>query len=167
MSTNERTNISVRKARREDMKEVYALLKGLAEFENLLDQVKIDEHTLERDGFDTDNPLFGCFVAEMSDGPLVGYALYFHSYSTWEGASILLEDIYVHPDYRKNGVGKQLFLAVARAAKDMDMKRIDFHVLSWNPAVDFYKKMGAVNLTQKEDWNLFRLDHESINALFP
>lgn len=62
--------------------------------------MKIDDKVLQKDGFDSDHPAFTCIVAELSDGHIVGYALYFYSYSTWAGKSIFLEDLYVQPAYR-------------------------------------------------------------------
>lgn len=87
----------------------------------------------------------------------VGYALCFHTYSTWEGKSLFLEDLYVRPSHRKSGVGRQLFEHAARCAKERNCKRLDFHVLSWNPAKAFYEKMGAVNLSETEKWQYYRL----------
>ncbi|KAJ8921077.1 hypothetical protein NQ315_015873 [Exocentrus adspersus] len=159
-------NVTIRKAKREDMVQVYKLIKALAEYEKLEHQVCIDDRILQRDGFDGDSPSFTCIVAELSDGHVVGYALYYNSYSTWVGRSILLEDLYVQPAYRRNGIGKQLFMAVAKIAHDAHIRRMDFHVLSWNPAVDFYKSLGAVNFTQTEKWHLFRMDQNCLSRLF-
>ncbi|KAJ8947479.1 hypothetical protein NQ318_009782 [Aromia moschata] len=156
----------IRKAKKEDMIEVYELIKELAEFEKLEDQVKIDNTVLQRDGFDTDHPAFRCLVAEVSDGHIVGYALYFPTYSTWEGKALLLEDLYVRSAYRRRGIGKQLFMAVAKIAHESEISRLDFHVLSWNPAIAFYKGLGAVDLTVKEDWHFFRLDQACLKKLF-
>lgn len=127
--------------------------------------MKIDESTLQRDGFDTDSPAFTCLVAEVSDGHIMGYALYYTCYSTWKGKSIFLEDLYVQPAYRGNGIGKQLILAVAKIAHETS-GRLDFHVLSWNPAIEFYKSLGAVNQTTTEKWQLFRIDQERLSQLF-
>lgn len=74
--------------------------QALAEYEKLEDQVAINDNILKQDGFDSDSPAFTCIVAELSDGHIVGYALYYNSYSTWVGKSILLEDLYVQPAYR-------------------------------------------------------------------
>ncbi|KAL3281375.1 hypothetical protein HHI36_004585 [Cryptolaemus montrouzieri] len=139
---------------------------ALAEFEHLEDQVKIDASVLEKDGFDTESPAFTCLVAEISDGHIMGYALYYTSYSTWLGKSIFLEDLYVQAAYRGNGIGKQLFMAVAKIAHETQSKRMDFHCLSWNPAARFYEALGAVNLTKAEKWNMFRLDSASLDKLF-
>lgn len=72
----------------------------MAEYEKLEKQVKINDEVLQADGFDSANPAFTCIVAELSDGHIVGYALYYYAYSTWEGKSIFLEDLYVQPAYR-------------------------------------------------------------------
>jgi hypothetical protein len=83
-------NVTIRKAKKEDMVQVYKLIKDLAEFEKLEKQVKIDASVLVEDGFKTENPAFTCLVAELSDGHIMGYALYYISYSTWLGKSIFL-----------------------------------------------------------------------------
>lgn len=127
--------------------------------------MKIDESVLQRDGFDSESPAFTCLVAEISDGHIMGYALYYTCYSTWLGKSVFLEDLYVQPAYRGNGIGKQLILAVAKIAYETS-GRLDFHVLSWNPAIEFYKSLGAVNLTTTEKWQLFRIDEEHLRQLF-
>ncbi|KAL1490464.1 hypothetical protein ABEB36_013152 [Hypothenemus hampei] len=138
----------------------------LAEFERLEHTMTLDAATLEKDGFDSDTPAFTCLVAELSDGYIVGYALYYTSYSTWLGRSIFLEDLYVQPAYRKNGIGMQLFLAVAKIAHETPSKRMDFHVLSWNPAGDFYKRLGAVDMTIHEKWHHFRMDRVCLDRIF-
>lgn len=96
---------------------------------------------------------------------IVGYALCFNSYSTWQGRSIFLEDLYVKPSYRKQGVGKLLFTAVAKHAKETNCQRFDLHVLDWNPARNFYDKMGGINLTEKEGWHFTRFDRKAIETL--
>ncbi|XP_074036362.1 thialysine N-epsilon-acetyltransferase isoform X2 [Leptinotarsa decemlineata] len=164
MQNSETFNLTVRKAVREDMAQVYKLIKELADYEKLGDQVAIDEKILQ-DDFDSQPPAFSSMVAELPDGHIIGYALYYNSYSTWVGRSIFLEDLYVQPAYRGNGVGKQLLKAVAKVAQESQIRRIDFHVLSWNPTVEFYQKLGAVNLSQTEKWTLFRMDQDCINKL--
>ncbi|XP_045469835.1 thialysine N-epsilon-acetyltransferase [Harmonia axyridis] len=159
-------NVTIRKAKKEDMVQVFKLIRALAEFERLEDQVKIDASVLEKDGFDSENPAFTCLVAELSDGHIMGYALYYYSYSTWLGRSIFLEDLYVQAAYRGNGIGKQLFMAVAKIAHETQSKRMDFHCLCWNPAIRFYKSLGAINLTSTEKWQMFRIDKDCLDKLF-
>lgn len=114
-------------------------------------------------------PLFYCNVAEIDEPPLgrkiVGYTISFFTYSTWEGKAVQLEDIYVRPDYRKHGAGHSLFRAAVQFTRDNNASRLDFHVLGWNPAKDFYTKMGATNLTLTEEWEFCRMNVDAMEKL--
>lgn len=130
-------------------------------------QLKVQD--LVRDGnFDKSlpAPLFHSFVAEITEEidekKIIGYSIGFFTYSTWQGKSYLLEDLYVKPDYRKKGVGRKLFIENVKFANVENCARFDFHVLNWNPAKNFYEKLGAVNLTEKEGWEFYRLDGEGM-----
>uniref|UniRef100_A0A182PCS1 N-acetyltransferase domain-containing protein n=1 Tax=Anopheles epiroticus TaxID=199890 RepID=A0A182PCS1_9DIPT len=96
---------------------------------------------------------------------LIGYAICYYSYSTWQGKSLALEDIYIRPAYRGNGYGEVFFRALAKHAKESRCSRVDFHVLNWNPATKFYRRMGAVDLTEAESWHFYRLQKEAIDRL--
>lgn len=96
---------------------------------------------------------------------IVGYALCFYTYSTWQGRTLFLEDFYVRPDYRKQRVGKMIFTEVAKHAKETNCKRLELHVLDWNPARTFYDKMGGINLTAAEGWHYCRLDRQAIESI--
>jgi diamine N-acetyltransferase len=114
------------------------------------------------------NQLFISFVAEISEEnqtKLVGYTISFFSYSTWQGKSYFLEDLYVKPSYRKLGIGKKLFTENAKFALEEKCSRFDFHVLDWNPAKKFYESLGATNLTSKEGWEFFRLNQSEMESL--
>lgn len=114
------------------------------------------------------NPLFFSFVAETTENStrkLIGYTISFHSYSTWQGKTYFLEDIYVRPQYRKLGVGKSLFTENVKFALSQNCCRFDFHVLNWNPAKKFYESLGAQNLTASEGWEFFRLYEKEMNSL--
>uniref|UniRef100_A0A182J7V4 Uncharacterized protein n=2 Tax=Anopheles atroparvus TaxID=41427 RepID=A0A182J7V4_ANOAO len=104
-----------------------------------------------------------------SAGPLtrqlIGYAICYYSYSTWQGKSLALEDIYIRPAYRGNGYGKLFFKALAEHARASRCSRLDFHVLSWNPATKFYRRMGAQDLTEAECWHFYRLQKEAMDKL--
>lgn len=76
-----------------------------------------------------------------------------------------MEDLYVKPEYRKNGVGKLLIKEVAKFAKESGCCRMDFHVLDWNPATAFYDRLGATNLTKLEGWQFYRFSKEGIDKL--
>lgn len=96
---------------------------------------------------------------------LLGYALYFYTYSTWKGKALYLEDLYVTPGCRGQGLGSALFNRVAKRAFETHCCRLDFAVLNWNPAQDFYKAKGAINITEQEGWHHYRLDREALAKL--
>ncbi|XP_034612589.1 diamine acetyltransferase 2-like isoform X3 [Trachemys scripta elegans] len=109
----------LRPCRAEDCAEVMRMIKELAEFEELPDQVQISDQVLREDGFAND-PFYRCLVAEVppehrsQDGhTVVGYGLYFFTYSTWKGRNIYMEDLYVMPEFRGKGIGKKLMSKIA------------------------------------------------------
>ncbi|XP_072006192.1 spermidine/spermine N(1)-acetyltransferase-like protein 1 isoform X3 [Engystomops pustulosus] len=151
----------------------------LADFEKLSDQVKITAEELRRDGFEEPSPLFRCLVVENSEEEeqdtswctapppsciscvrgrrLMGYALFFFTYSTWEGRSLYLEDLYIRPQYRGKGIGSRLFTAVTELCLSLGCARLQLSVLDWNhSAISFYRSRGARDLTQEEGWRVFR-----------
>ncbi|XP_075062247.1 thialysine N-epsilon-acetyltransferase-like [Mixophyes fleayi] len=154
----------VRAAELGDCQEIMRMIQELAEYEKILDQVKITAEDLLRDGFGEPAPLFRCLVAECEDenrqkaGPhLVGYALSYPIYSTFEGRSLYLEDIYVTPEYRGKGIGSKLLTAVAESCLSLGCARLQLSVLDWNQtAINFYKSRGACDLSQEEGWHIFR-----------
>ncbi|XP_036884011.1 thialysine N-epsilon-acetyltransferase isoform X1 [Sturnira hondurensis] len=144
----------------------------LAEFEELSDQVKISEEDLRADGFG-ENPFYYCLVAESLPSPgepqgscLVGYGLYYFIYSTWKGRSIYLEDIYVKPEYRGQGIGSKIIKKVAQVALDKGCSQFRLSVLDWNKrAMDLYKVLGAQDLSEAEGWHSFRFEGEVMRKL--
>ncbi|KAK5647042.1 hypothetical protein RI129_005506 [Pyrocoelia pectoralis] len=157
-------NVIIREAKKEDMYQVCQLIKDLAIFEKSEDQCKMTPELLMKDGFDTENPIFKTFVAELHNR-IIGYAIYFISYSTWLGKSTFLEDLYVDSQYRNQGIGKKLFLCVAKIAQQCQSKRLDLHCLSWNSALEFYKKVGVRNITEIENWNYLRIHGDELDRL--
>ncbi|KAM3600685.1 uncharacterized protein V6R79_000636 [Siganus canaliculatus] len=165
-------NFKIRIAMKEDCKEISRMIMELAVFEKMSDQVKISHEVLERDGF-CQNPFFECLVAEVpeehksKDGfTIVGYALYFYTYSTWEGRSVYLEDLYVMPEFRGKGIGKGLLSKVADVGKKKQCVRLQLSVLDWNtPSRDFYAAKGARDLTDSEGWHFIRFDGQSLDNL--
>ncbi|XP_023712809.1 diamine acetyltransferase 2 isoform X1 [Cryptotermes secundus] len=101
----------------------------------------------------------------LNGNTLLGYALYFYTYSTWKGKALYLEDLYVTPGCRGQGLGSALFNRVAKRAFESHCCRLDFSVLNWNPAQDFYKAKGAINITEEEGWHHYRLDREALVKL--
>jgi GNAT superfamily N-acetyltransferase len=151
----------IRAAEPADAGTILRLIRELAEFESLLDQVRATEADILRDGFGP-TPRFECLLAEL-DGAAVGFALYFHNYSTFEGrAGLYLEDIYVAPSARKAGVGRALMRRLAQTAIERGCARFDLWVLHWNPARDFYHRLGFDHMS---DWLPYRLDGAELRAL--
>ena len=134
----------LRYASREDVPLLLALIRELAEFEHLLDQVAADEVTLEEQ-------LFGArrvpevVIAELR-GEAVAFAVFFHNFSTFLGrAGLYLEDLYVRPHARRQGVGRALISFVAKIAVERNCGRFEWSVLDWNTrAIEFYRSLGAV-----------------------
>jgi GNAT superfamily N-acetyltransferase len=132
-------HIEVRKATLEDMPAVHGLIVELAVFENAPDEVTNSLENLIADGFG-ENPLFYCIVAVNRDH-VIGFALYYVSYSTWKGKCLYLEDFLVTQSWRRKGVGKMLFEAVHAQAVLIKAKRFEWQVLDWNTtAINFYHK---------------------------
>ncbi|OXU26172.1 hypothetical protein TSAR_009930 [Trichomalopsis sarcophagae] len=156
--------VEIRESEKEDCPQIRALIQELADFEEMKDGPKIDYQVIEKDGFDSENPLYNCHVA-VCNGKIVGYALYFYIFSTLEQKAIHLEDLYVTPDYRNKKIGSRLFDSVAKRTFDEKCQYLDFSVLSWNPAQNFYKAKGAVDLTEVEGWHMYRLNQESLQNL--
>jgi GNAT superfamily N-acetyltransferase len=165
--------ITIRKATREDVPRIFELVRALAEYEREPDAVVATEEDFLRDGFG-DSPTFHVHVAVVepaeggsqlgSDGAVVGFALWFFTWSTWRGKKCLhLEDLFVVPEHRKKGVGLALMRALAEEAIASDCARFIWQVLDWNePAIAFYEKLGAV---VKRDWIAVRIDGPALAAL--
>jgi GNAT superfamily N-acetyltransferase len=151
----------VRATRPGDEGTILGLIRELAEFEALLHEVRATEADIRRDGFGA-QPRFECLLAEL-DGDPVGFALFFHNYSTFEGrAGLYLEDVYVRPAARGRGVGRALMRALARTAVERGCARFELSVLHWNPARSFYGELG---FTQMADWLPYRLTGDALTRL--
>lgn len=152
---------AIRLAGREDAATILRLVRELAAYENLLDQVRASEADILRDGFGP-TPRFECLLAEH-DGAAVGFALFFHSYSTFEGRSCLyIEDLYVNERFRGLGLGRALMTRLARLAVARGCARLELAVLDWNPAREFYRRLGFDHNT---DWLPYRLGGARLEAL--
>tara|TARA_Y100000589_G_scaffold321794_1_gene353730 strand:- start:408 stop:851 length:444 start_codon:yes stop_codon:yes gene_type:complete len=135
-------SIYIREGVREDLPEVVAMIKELADYERALDEVNITVDELERDGFGN-HPYFWILIAEI-DGEIAGLAFYFIRYSTWKGKLLYLEDFVVKEKFRRQGVGTLLFDELKHKVKDECLAGLVWQVLDWNePAIKFYKKQGA------------------------
>ncbi|XP_001369573.2 thialysine N-epsilon-acetyltransferase [Monodelphis domestica] len=164
--------VLIREATEGDCGDIMKMIRELAEFEKLLDQVKISEGALKTDGFG-ENPFYHCLVAEIppesrepQGSTVVGYGLYYFTYSTWTGRNVYLEDIYVMPKYRGQGIGSKIIKKVAEVALEKGCSQFRLAVLDWNEsAMDFYKARGAKDLTVAEGWRFFRFDNEAMREL--
>ncbi|XP_059479060.1 thialysine N-epsilon-acetyltransferase-like [Neocloeon triangulifer] len=157
----------IRTARKEDCKEIQRLIQELATYEKFPHAPKLKVEDLERDGFESSPPKFKCFVAENPDNEeeLCGYAMYYPTYSAWDGKAIRLEDLFVAPEGRGTGLGKRLFSLVAKEALEGNYCRVEFTALGWNQAAGFYTHLGAENTTSSEDRNVWRLYRSGMEKL--
>ena len=156
--------IQVRPAEPGDIPEVLRLIHALAVYEREPNAVMAKAEDLSASLFPTDRePLVGCLVAQ-SDDVIVGIALSFVTFSTWEGRHGLhLEDLFVQPDHRGLGVGRSLISALATEAVGRGYRRLEWSVLDWNePARSFYSSLGAVPM---DDWIPYRLSGAALRAL--
>ncbi|CAL1530578.1 unnamed protein product [Lymnaea stagnalis] len=159
--------INIRPATPDDCPEIMRLIMELAIFEKLPEQVKMTVDVLRKDCFG-EKPLCYCIVAEpvQTESPdLIGYALYFSTYSTWEGAALHLEDLYVTPAFRGKGIGKRLWKHVTKDGLERGCNRLQLSVLGWNThAKDLYLRNGCIDLTETEDWHLMRMKRNTMEA---
>jgi GNAT superfamily N-acetyltransferase len=154
--------IAIRPARPEDVPAVVAMVHELAEYERAADQCRLTEEQLHRALFGPGAALFS-HVALTPDGEPVGMSLWFLNYSTWEGVhGIYLEDLYVRPAARKSGAGRALLTELARTCVERGYARLDWWVLHWNPARDFYHRIGA---HAEDEWVPYRLTGEPLRRL--
>lgn len=146
--------IFVRSATENDVPIMFALIKELADYEKLSDQISTSEEQLKNTLFGVDS-FVEVLIAEF-EGKTVGYALFFKNFSTFLGKpGFYLEDLYVKPEMRGKGIGKALLDKIISLAKERNYGRVEWSVLDWNEsAIDFYKKIGAKPL---DDWTIFRL----------
>ena len=155
---------SIRPATPADIPLILDLVQALAVYEREPNAVKATAADLLRDGFG-EHPRFECLIAESSeDAQPAGFALFFYNYSTWRGrAGIHLEDLFVLPRFRGQGIGKALLARVAARAAEQGCVRLQWDVLEWNqPAIDFYQSMGARFLSE---WRIMRVTDEAIPAM--
>jgi len=151
----------VREARESDLERILQLIVDLATYERAAHEVKTTIEQLRLALFGP-QPAAYALVAESEEG-VVGFALYFRNFSTWEGVhGLYLEDLYVMPEYRGSGLGKALLMSLAEVAVVRGYARLEWAVLDWNqPAIDFYRSLGAVALNE---WTVYRLNGEALTT---
>ena len=152
----------LRRAVRADVPEILRLIKALAEYEKLAQDVVATEAALAATLFG-ESPAAEVLLAE-EQGRAVGFALFFQNYSTFLARpGIYLEDLFVEPQARGKGIGKALLRAVARLAVERGCGRFEWAVLDWNdPAIGFYKSLGARPM---DDWTVMRVTGEALRRL--
>ena len=153
---------AIRPARPDDIPGILAMVRDLAEFEELSHQVVATEDDYHASLFG-ENTVAEALVAEGKSG-LVGYAIFFSTFSTFIGrAGIWLEDLYVRPDFRRRGLGKGFLKAIGEIAAARNAGRFEWSVLDWNQsAIDLYEQVGGEIL---REWRIVRLDHQGIRDL--
>jgi len=154
--------LNLRPARPTDVTEILALIRELAEYERDPDAVVATEEDLLRDGFGGEQR-FHVVMAEWN-GAIAGMAFYFFNYSTWQGRDgVYLEDIFVRPAYRGQGIGQALMIHLAQVAVGRGATRLVLQVLDWNEsAIEFYERMGAKTA---EGWLTMRVTDEALQQL--
>ena len=150
-----------RYAERKDTSLILQFIRELADYEKMLHEVVADEKTLKEWIFDK-NKAEVLFVLE--EGKEVGFALFFHNFSTFLGRSgIYLEDLYVLPEYRGKGYGKALLKKLASIAVERGCGRLEWWCLDWNrPSIDFYLSLGAEPMSE---WTVYRIAGETLQNL--
>ena len=153
--------LTFRFAEERDTPLILEFIRELADYERLLDQVVADEATLRDQLFEKRRAevLFA-----LEDGAEVGFALFFHNFSTFLGrAGLYLEDLYVRPEHRGKGYGKALFHQLAAIAEERSCGRLEWWCLDWNQSsIDFYRAMGAEPMS---DWTVYRLAGDTLRNL--
>lgn len=153
--------LTFRYAKRTDSALILRFIKALAEYEKMLDEVIADESAIEEWIFDKQKAEV---IFAIADGREVGFALFFHNFSTFLGrAGIYLEDLFVFPEYRGKGYGKALLKRLASIAVERKCGRLEWWCLDWNqPSIDFYLSLGAEPMS---DWTVYRITGNTLLEL--
>ncbi|CAN5564700.1 GNAT family N-acetyltransferase [soil metagenome] len=152
----------IKPAVRADVPLILSLIRELAEYERAPQDAVATEEQLNEVFFGA-KPSAEVLIAR-EEGEAVGFAVYFHNFSTWLGRSgLYLEDLFVRPEQRGKGYGRALLVRLAQIAHERGCGRMEWAVLDWNePAIQFYKKLGAKPMNE---WTVFRLKSDGIESL--
>ncbi|MGI8927219.1 MAG: GNAT family N-acetyltransferase [Tepidiformaceae bacterium] len=155
--------MALRPATEADLDTIIELVHALAAYEREPEAVQLERDEFRQHLFGP-RPYAEVILAETAAGESVGFALFFHSYSTWLGRpGIWLEDLFVRPEHRGEGHGKALLSELARLAIERRCGRVEWAVLDWNePSIAFYRGLGAAPM---DDWTTFRLSREALQRL--
>ena len=153
--------VTFRDAAPEDAGLILSFIQALADYEKLNSQVQATEELLREWIFEKQKA--EVFFA-LADGKEVGFALFFHNFSTFLGkAGIYLEDLYVLPEYRGQGIGKAILRRLAQLTRERGCGRLEWACLDWNqPSIDFYRSLEARSM---DDWTVFRLAGDAMEKL--
>lgn len=153
--------MNFRYATKDDVALILRFIKELAEYEGLLNEVVADEKTLEDQLFNKKNAEV---IFATEDGKEVGFALFFHNFSTFLGRSgLYLEDLYVSPEYRGKGYGKAILKKLSKIAVERGCGRLEWWCLDENrPSIDFYLSLGAEKM---DEWTVYRLSGDTLKEL--
>lgn len=154
-------NLTFRYAKKSDTLLILQFIKELADYENMLDEVIATEELLEEWLFEKKKAEV---IFAIADEKEVGFALFFHNFSTFLGrAGMYLEDLYVKPEYRGLGYGKEILKELARIAVERGCGRLEWWCLDWNkPSIDFYLSMGAEPMN---DWTVYRITGDTLKNM--
>lgn len=152
----------IQQASVKDVPLILSFIKKIAEYEKLSHEVVATEEILKESLFGESSSA-EVVIYYLEEQP-VAFAVYFHNFSTFTGRSgLYLEDLFVLPEYRGKGIGKQLLVYLAKLAKKRNCARFEWSVLDWNePAINFYKNLGAIAM---DEWTVYRLTGEVLNDL--
>ena len=153
--------IEFRKAEKKDISLIFSFIRELARYEKLSSEVTTDEETLERYLFGERR--YAEIIFAIVDNSEAGFVLFYHNFSTFIGKpGIYIEDLYVKPEIRGKGVGKALLSHISQLALERKCGRVEWSVLNWNPARQFYESIGAKVM---DEWMVYRLNEIAINNL--
>lgn len=154
-------SLSFRAAQRQDVPLILEMIRALAEYEHLLDEVVATEEVLEEWLFDKEKAEV---LFPMLEGKEIGFALYFHNFSTFLGrAGLYLEDLYIQPEYRGRGYGRKVLQKLAQIAVERGCGRLEWWCLDWNASsIAFYKNLGAQPM---DEWTVYRLTGDTLRGL--
>lgn len=155
------SEFSIRYAEEKDTAVILGFIRELAEYEKMLDEVVATEELLKEWIFEKKKAEV---IFALEDGKEVGFALFFHNFSTFLGrAGIYLEDLFVKPEYRGKGYGKALLKKLAAIAVERGCGRLEWSCLDWNrPSIDFYLSMGAVPM---DEWTVYRVTGDTLRKM--
>ncbi|MFD9334131.1 GNAT family N-acetyltransferase [Streptomyces sp. NPDC060028] len=153
----------IRSAVAEDVPVIQAMIRELAEYEKVPDEARATQEQL-REALFGERPAAFAHIAESDEGEVVGFSVWFLSFSTWRGVhGIYLEDLYVRPGARGGGYGRALLGELARICVERGYGRLEWSVLKWNaPTIEFYEALGA---RRQDEWSVYRLTDGALRAV--